>query len=70
MVSMCGPYDSGGSATTAVTSARSDAMPVPCSGDKMSGDGQYSDPPSKYNLTRHMYDSTHYGVGSMMVALT
>jgi hypothetical protein len=34
-----------------------------------SGDGQYGDPPSKYE-TRRMYDSIHYGMGSMTAALT
>ena len=31
--------------------------------------GQYGDPPSKYGPTRHMYDSTHYGIGSTTGAL-
>jgi hypothetical protein len=58
---------------TAVTSVRSDAIPTPRSRDKTtppSGDGQYGDPSSKYGPTRHMYDPTHYGMGSMIVALT
>jgi hypothetical protein len=56
-----------------VTSVWSDAIPALGSKDKttpLSSDGRYDKPPSKYSLTRHVYGSSHYGMGSMMVALT
>jgi hypothetical protein len=47
-----------------VISVFSDIIPVPRSADKTTphdGVRQYGNPPSKYDPTRHMYDSTHDG---------
>jgi shikimate 5-dehydrogenase len=58
---------------TSIISIRSNATPVSCNKDKTtppSDDGQYGDSPSKYGPMKHMYNSSHRGVGSTMVALT